>query len=85
MAVNYIPRRFTVIRDKELCVNCGLCVEQCANECHYFAKDNKTVLANSDSCVACHRCVDLCPKGALRIAGNMPPGKHRLDPSFRYG
>lgn len=67
MAVNYIPRRFTVIRDKELCVNCGLCVEQCANECHYFAKDNKTVLANSDSCVACHRCVDLCPKGALRI------------------
>lgn len=67
MAVNYIPRRFTVVRDKELCVNCGLCVEQCANECHYFAKDNKTVLANSDSCVACHRCVDLCPKGALRI------------------
>lgn len=67
MAVNYIPRRFTVVRDKELCVNCGLCVEQCANECHYFAKDNKTVLSNSDSCVACHRCVDLCPKGALRI------------------
>ena len=67
MPSNYIPRRFTVIRDKELCINCGCCVRQCSNECHYFAEDGKTVLANSANCVACHRCVDLCPTGALRI------------------
>ena len=67
MPINYIPRRFTVIRDKELCINCGCCVRQCSNECHYFAEDGKTVLANSANCVACHRCVDLCPTGALRI------------------
>ena len=60
MPINYIPRRFTVIRDKELCINCGCCVRQCSNECHYFAEDGKTVLANSANCVACHRCVDLC-------------------------
>ena len=65
--INYIPRRFTVVRDKDLCINCGCCVRQCANECHYFADDGKTVLANSTECVACHRCVDLCPTGALRI------------------
>lgn len=67
MAVNYIPRRFTVIRDKERCINCGLCVSQCSNECHLFADDGKTVISDSDSCVACHRCVALCPEGALRI------------------
>ncbi|MDE5983673.1 MAG: 4Fe-4S binding protein [Eubacterium sp.] len=65
--IHYIPRRFTVIRDRERCVDCGVCVHQCSNECHYFDEDGKTVLCNSDECVACHRCVDLCPKGALRI------------------
>ena len=65
--INFIPRRFTVIRDKERCIDCGCCVRQCSNECHYFADDGKTVLCDSNSCVACHRCVALCPTGALRI------------------
>lgn len=67
MSVNYIPRRFTVIRDKERCINCGGCVRQCSNECHLFADDGKTVISDSTSCVACHRCVAFCPTGALRI------------------
>ncbi|MBQ4244379.1 MAG: 4Fe-4S binding protein, partial [Clostridia bacterium] len=65
--VNYIPRRFTVVRDRELCIDCGCCVRQCSNECHYYSDDGKTVYVKSDNCVACHRCVDLCPTGALRI------------------
>lgn len=65
--INYIPRRFTIVRDKELCINCGICVKQCANECHFFGKEGKKVLSDSNECVACHRCVDLCPTGALRI------------------
>ena len=67
MSVNYIPRRFTVIRDKERCINCGGCVRQCSDKCHLFADDGKTVISDSTSCVACHRCVALCPTGALRI------------------
>ncbi|MCH5321353.1 MAG: 4Fe-4S binding protein [Eubacterium sp.] len=67
MMINYIPRRFTVVRDRERCIDCGCCVRQCANECHYFDEDGKTVLCDSASCVACHRCVALCPTGALRI------------------
>lgn len=65
--INYIPRRFTIIRDRERCIDCGCCVRQCSNECHYFDDDGKKVLCSSESCVACHRCVDLCPTGALRI------------------
>ncbi len=65
--INYIPRRFTIIRDRERCIDCGCCVRQCSNECHFYDEDNKKVLCNSDNCVACHRCVDLCPTGALRI------------------
>ena len=67
MAVNYIPRRFNIVRDKERCIECGCCVRQCSNECHYFEAGGTTVLADSTNCVACHRCVDLCPTSALRI------------------
>lgn len=65
--INFIPRRFTVIRDRERCIDCGCCVRQCSNECHYTSDDGKTVLTDSNACVACHRCVALCPTGALRI------------------
>ena len=65
--INYIPRRFTIVRDRELCINCGCCVRQCSNECHSFGPDGKTVVSHSQDGVACHRWVDLCPTGALRI------------------
>ena len=65
--INYIPRRFTIVRDRELCIDCGCCVRQCSNECHSFGSDGKTVVSHSQYCGACHRCVDLCPTGALRI------------------
>ena len=65
--INYIPRRFTIVRDRELCIDCGCCVRLCSNECHSFGPDGKTVVSHSQDCVACHRCVDLCPTGALRI------------------
>ena len=65
--INYIPRRFTIVRDRELCIDCGCCVRQCSNECHSFGPDGKTVVSHSQDCVACHRCVDLWPTGALRI------------------
>lgn len=65
--INYIPRRFTIVRDRELCIDCGCCVRQCSNECHSFGPDGKTVVSHSQDCVACHWCVDLCPTGALRI------------------
>ena len=42
--LGYIPRRFNIIRDKNLCVNCGICVKQCANECPFYYEDGKNVL-----------------------------------------
>lgn len=65
--IGYIPRKFTVIRDNDLCTNCGGCVSQCANDCHSINAEKNRVLTNSNNCVACHRCVDMCPVSALRI------------------
>ena len=32
--------RYKVLRDREECIDCDLCVRQCANEVHY--RDEKT-------------------------------------------
>ena len=34
--------RYKVLRDREECIECDLCVRQCANEVHY--RDKKTCL-----------------------------------------
>ena len=69
MSINYIPRRFTVVRDKELCIKCGGCVNQCSNECHYLADDGKTVFAEWDKhCLAQCVCFQLA---ALRTPVRM--------------
>lgn len=65
--MRYFQPEFHIVRDPARCIHCGCCVRQCANECHYFDEDGKTVLCRDESCVSCQRCVCLCPTGALRI------------------
>ena len=39
--------RYKVLRDREECIECDLCVRQCANEVHY--RDEKTGALRADS------------------------------------
>ena len=59
--------RYKVLRDREECIDCDLCVRQCANEVHY--RDEKTGALRADpmKCVNCQRCTLLCPTRALAI------------------
>lgn len=83
--INFIPRSFTVVRDRDRCIDCGCCVRQCSNECHYYSKlDGKTVLVDSTNCVACHRCVDLCPTSALRIEKYVCDYRENANWTARY-
>jgi len=56
-----------VERDPERCIQCQVCVRQCANDVHEYDPEDDNVTSNSDSCVGCHRCATLCPTGAIRI------------------
>ncbi|MBT9139529.1 MAG: Ferredoxin-dependent glutamate synthase 1 [Dehalococcoidia bacterium] len=60
---------FRVERDSCRCIDCGVCVRQCANEVHYLDIDTKEVLCDSTNCSNCRRCVELCPTGALAVWG----------------
>jgi glutamate synthase domain-containing protein 2 len=58
---------FVIERDPERCIQCKVCVRQCANEVHRFDAELGEVFSDSDKCVGCHRCVSLCPTNALSV------------------
>ena len=58
---------FIVERDPERCIQCQVCVRQCANEVHEHDEDTDQVQSDSSTCVGCHRCATLCPTDAIRI------------------
>ena len=59
--------RYKVLRDREECIECDLCVRQCANEAHYRDEKTGALRADSMKCVNCQRCTLLCPTRALAI------------------
>ena len=59
--------RYKVLRNREECIKCDLCVRQCANEVHYRDKKTGALRADSMKCVNCQRCTLLCPTRALAI------------------
>jgi len=69
MKVEYFQSEYEVLRNMDRCIDCGICVKQCANEVHL--RDKKKKLYTVDSkCVNCHRCVATCPVNALKIVKN---------------
>jgi len=58
---------FIVERDPNKCIQCQVCVRQCANDVHEYDPDDGVVYSTSTACVGCHRCATLCPTGAISI------------------
>lgn len=70
MSLSLVTPQFEVLRDENKCVQCKVCVKQCANEVHKYDTEDNVVLADDAKCVNCHRCVVLCPTKALKIRKN---------------
>jgi glutamate synthase domain-containing protein 2 len=70
MSLSLVTPQFEVLRDEKKCIQCKVCVKQCANEVHKYDKEDNVVLADDAKCVNCHRCVVLCPTKALKIRKN---------------
>ena len=58
---------FIVERDPQRCINCQVCVRQCANDVHFYDEEGDLVASDSETCVGCHRCATLCPTKAISI------------------
>lgn len=68
--INYTLPEFLVDRDRDRCIQCGVCVRQCANEVHFFAPDGASLRTDDAKCVNCQRCATLCPTHAISIRKN---------------
>ncbi|HPY90617.1 MAG TPA: 4Fe-4S binding protein [Lentisphaeria bacterium] len=51
--------------DKEKCVGCGACTDECPVEAIEIV-DDKAVI-KEDDCVSCGACVEACPVEALSV------------------
>ncbi|MDI9480403.1 MAG: glutamate synthase-related protein [Syntrophomonadaceae bacterium] len=66
MSMNMLTPAFTVQRNPERCIRCGVCINQCANEVHHMEEDS-WMWVEEERCVGCQRCGVLCPTHALTI------------------
>nr|WP_027177375.1 glutamate synthase-related protein [Maridesulfovibrio hydrothermalis] len=61
---------FKIIRDKDLCINCNVCIRQCSYGVHFWDDAREKVAHDNRKCVGCHRCAAMCPTAALTIRLN---------------
>ena len=57
---------FTVEVDKDKCVGCGECADNCPASVLEM-EDNKASVVNGDDCLGCETCVSVCPNEAVSL------------------
>jgi glutamate synthase domain-containing protein 2 len=68
----YISPKFKVIRDKDRCIQCQVCVNQCSFGVNYYDAEDDEVRSREENCTGCQRCAAFCPTQALNIVYNPP-------------
>ncbi|MCL7410380.1 MAG: 4Fe-4S binding protein [Methanosarcinaceae archaeon] len=52
--------------NKDECVGCGTCVDECPSEA-ISMNDDDIAVVNADECTECGMCVDACPTEAITM------------------
>mgnify|MGYP001082966713 FL=1 len=52
--------------DRDECVGCGTCVEECPEEA-VTLDDEEIAVVDADKCTECGTCVESCPSEAITI------------------
>ncbi len=67
MSIDFMYPEYEVVRNLDKCIDCKLCVRECANEVHIYLEEKKKYTTDDGACVNCQRCVAFCPTKALKI------------------
>jgi len=76
MSIGSTPLKYRVKIDKERCMQCKRCIENCSYG--VFREEGDGIAIQSRNCVACHRCLAFCPRDAIEIEEK--PGDYRSHP-----
>ncbi|MFC1918137.1 glutamate synthase-related protein [Chloroflexota bacterium] len=75
----YLPSQFIIERDKDRCIGCEVCVNQCTFETHYNDTENNEIASRPGHCTGCHRCITFCPTQALTVRRNKSEYRQNLN------
>jgi glutamate synthase domain-containing protein 2 len=67
---SYVPSEYVVERDKDRCIKCKVCMNQCSYDTHYYDEEYDIIHSRSENCVNCQRCSTFCPTQAITIREN---------------
>lgn len=67
--------------DKEKCVHCGKCVNDCIAKIIQMNQDNTPEISiyDENKCIKCQHCLAICPTGAISILGKNPQDSQPCD------
>lgn len=67
-----LSRNIQVMFKQDVCVDCGRCVNVCAQGIHKFSKETlHHVVDRSVQCIGCRKCAEVCPTRAIEIMGEV--------------
>lgn len=69
----------TITVDKEKCIQCGLCVNDCVSKCIEMNQNNYPYMKDEERCLVCQHCMMICPKGALSINDKKPENSENVS------
>ena len=55
--------------DKEKCIHCGMCINDCISMCLEFDEEKIPQMKHENRCLNCQHCLAICPSGALKFDG----------------
>ncbi len=65
MTLGSVPSKFKVSIDRDQCMDCGRCIENCSYG--VYRREGDKILIESRKCTACLRCVSMCPRDAITL------------------
>ena len=69
----------TITIDKEKCIKCGLCIEDCVSKCIEQDEEDFPIMKHEERCLKCQHCLMICPKGALSFNDKTPENSEKVS------
>jgi glutamate synthase domain-containing protein 2 len=65
MTIGSIPLKYRITIDRDQCMLCERCIENCPYG--VYRREGDRIVIDSRKCTACHRCIAMCPRDAISL------------------
>ena len=67
----------TITFDRDKCIQCGLCADDCVAKCISMNQNNYPYMKDENRCLGCQHCLAICPKGAITFNDKKPENSEK--------